>query len=141
MHRPQISVLWYLFAFEGRISRAQFWLFVGPVVFLVLPALHAVAGLGTALQGLDDPVATRAVEAGTALINLAIVLPLMISILAVSAKRWHDRNRSGWWVLLYLIPVIGPIWTFIECGCMTGTQGPNRHGPDPLAPPVETVFE
>ncbi len=141
MNRSQFSVLWYLFAFEGRINRTQFWVFVGLVFFLVLPALRAVAGLRDAVAGLDDPITVRAVEMGAALFTTAIFVPLVVSVFAVGAKRWHDRNKSGWWVLLNLVPVIGPIWTLVECGCLKGTEGDNRHGPDPLAPAAETVFE
>ncbi len=48
--------------------------------------------------------------------------------LAVSVKRWHDRNKSGWWVLIVLIPIIGGIWALIELGFLPGTEGPNAYG-------------
>ncbi|MBV7329929.1 DUF805 domain-containing protein [Chloroflexi bacterium TSY] len=51
--------------------------------------------------------------------------------LAVSAKRWHDRDKSGWWSLIVLIPIIGVIWMLIEVGFLEGTNGPNRFGPEP----------
>ncbi len=141
MNRPQFSVLWYLFAFEGRINRAKYWAFIALVLVFVFPALSAISGLRSVLPQLSDPVTIRALEMGTAILMLAIVLPLQISFLAVGAKRWHDRNRSGWWVLIGLVPVIGPLWTLVECGCLKGTEGENRYGPDPLAPALETVFE
>jgi uncharacterized membrane protein YhaH (DUF805 family) len=50
--------------------------------------------------------------------------------LAVQVKRWHDRNKSGWWVLVGFIPYIGGIWQIIECGCLRGTEGENRFGSD-----------
>ena len=134
-------MLWYLFAFEGRINRAKYWTFVALVLVFVLPALSAVAGLRSALEQLSDPVTIRVLEMGMGIVTLSIVLPLQVSILAVGAKRWHDRNRSGWWVLIALVPVIGPLWTLVECGCLKGTEGENRYGPDPLAPALETVFE
>ncbi|WP_437678437.1 DUF805 domain-containing protein [Sorangium sp. So ce131] len=52
--------------------------------------------------------------------------------LAIYVKRWHDRGKSGWWQLILLIPYIGSLWVFIECGCMVGNAGPNQFGPDPL---------
>ena len=58
------------------------------------------------------------------------VLLIWIS-LAVQIKRWHDRDKSGWWVLINLIPLIGAIWAFVETGCLRGTVGPNAYGPDP----------
>jgi hypothetical protein len=54
--------------------------------------------------------------------------------LAGQAKRWHDRDKSAWWVLVYFIPIIGWLWSFIVAGFLRGTSGYNRFGPDPLAP-------
>jgi len=63
------------------------------------------------------------------------ILPLMIfliwSSLAVTIKRWHDRDKSWVWIFITFIPVIGGIWAFIENGCLRGTQGPNTYGEDP----------
>ena len=53
--------------------------------------------------------------------------------LATATKRYHDRNKSGWWILIVFVPVIGAIWYFVECGFLRGTRGPNPYGPDPLA--------
>ena len=50
----------------------------------------------------------------------------------VTAKRWHDRNKSAWWILLGSIPVIG-LWTVIENGFLSCTDGPNHFGDDQLA--------
>ena len=55
----------------------------------------------------------------------------------IERKRWHDRDKSGWWALLNLIPVIGTLWILIECGFLRGTYGGNRFGPDPLGPPEQ----
>jgi len=52
--------------------------------------------------------------------------------LALHVKRWHDRNKSGWWVLINLVPVAGIIWAIIEIGHLQGTVGPNQYGDDPL---------
>ena len=53
-------------------------------------------------------------------------------VLAVAAKRWHDRNKSALWILFTLIPIIGQIWTLVELGFIRGTKGHNRFGPDPM---------
>ncbi|MDK1018188.1 MAG: DUF805 domain-containing protein [Actinomycetota bacterium] len=53
--------------------------------------------------------------------------------LAIAIKRWHDRDKSGWWILIGLVPIIGGFWALIETRFLTGTQGENRYGPDPLA--------
>ena len=52
--------------------------------------------------------------------------------LAVSAKRWHDRNKSAVWILFSFIPIIGQIWALVELGFIKGTKGHNRFGPDPI---------
>ena len=51
--------------------------------------------------------------------------------LANSAKRWHDRNKSGWWSLVAFVPIIGPIWALVEQGFLPGDSGPNRFGERP----------
>ncbi|MBW8001848.1 MAG: DUF805 domain-containing protein [Planctomycetes bacterium] len=48
--------------------------------------------------------------------------------IAVQIKRWHDRNKSGWWYLITFIPIFGPIWTLVELGFIKGTPGANRYG-------------
>lgn len=50
----------------------------------------------------------------------------------MAIKRYHDRDKSGAWVLIQLVPFVGPFWYVIEAGCLRGTVGPNRYGPDPL---------
>jgi hypothetical protein len=47
------------------------------------------------------------------------------------AKRYHDRDKSAWWILICLLPIIGGIWQLIELGCLRGTEGSNDYGPDP----------
>jgi len=67
-----------------------------------------------------------------AIIFFILLIPLFWMSFAIQIKRWHDRDKSGWWCLIVLIPYIGPIWAFIENGCLGGTPGPNRFGNDPL---------
>ena len=52
--------------------------------------------------------------------------------LAAQVKRWHDREGSGWWALINLMPFIGQIWVLIQCGILRVTAGANRYGKDPL---------
>ena len=51
---------------------------------------------------------------------------------AVMVKRCHDRDKTGWFIFIMLVPLIGPIWLLVELGFLRGTTGPNRYGPDPL---------
>ena len=59
------------------------------------------------------------------------MIPLLWISLATRIKRWHDRDKSGAWVLINVIPYLGGLWEFIEVGCLRGTEGPNSFGPDP----------
>jgi uncharacterized membrane protein YhaH (DUF805 family) len=43
--------------------------------------------------------------------------------LAVAVKRDHDRDKSGWWILIIFLSVIGALWYLIECGFLRGTHG------------------
>ena len=62
--------------------------------------------------------------------QVANLLQLLIGIpfIFVNGKRFHDRNKSAWWVLIGFVPVIGGLWVFVECGFLAGTPGPNRFG-------------
>jgi uncharacterized membrane protein YhaH (DUF805 family) len=68
-----------------------------------------------------------AVEAG-GILYLIWALILIWSNIAIQVKRWHDRDKSGWWMFIAFIPIIGGIWTFVETGLLAGTDGPNRFG-------------
>ena len=103
------------FSFRGRIPRKTFW-------FYGVLALLGLAAYGNLLLGILGVQEQR--------IDSAVNAVLLWPALAVSAKRWHDRGKSGWWVLALLVPVIGPLWTLVENGLLRGTPGPNRFGED-----------
>lgn len=96
---------------DGRINRQPFWI---GIVILVVVTAAASAIFPVWLAGI---------------IQLALVYPSV----AVYVKRCHDRGKSGWWCLLFLIPVVGIIWAIIDLGVLEGNEGANRYGPDPLA--------
>lgn len=108
-----------LFTFEGRIGRKAWWF--GFVVLLA-------AGLAASLV---DWALFRS-EDGLA--SIVVGLASFLAGIALSVKRWHDRDKSGWWYLILFVPVIGGIWMIVENGFLSGTAGPNRFGPDPLGP-------
>ena len=62
----------------------------------------------------------------TTIFSLVVLLPSV----AVAVRRLHDLDRSGWWLLLGLVALVGIIWF-----CTKGTDRPNRFGPDPLRGP------
>ena len=104
-----------LFSTDGRIGRQQFWCVHLPLTaVLVLFSLLFQGGVTLALIG--------------AVGSLAAVVAMVF----VSIKRWHDRNKSGWWVLFALVPIIGSIWVLVETGFLRGTTGSNNFGADPL---------
>lgn len=100
--------------FDGRINRAKWWLGV-VILWVVEGILAGITRDNTTLLGL---------------LGLVFLWPA----LAVGIKRFHDRDKSGWWVLIALIPIIGFFWILIELGMLEGTKGPNQFGPDPLGP-------
>ena len=57
---------------------------------------------------------------------------LFWSCACLAIKRFHDRGKSGAWVLILLVPFVGPLWYLVEVGFLPGTAGPNRFGPEPL---------
>lgn len=127
-----------LTSFSGRINRQPFWLSILAMVVLQW-VLMLVLGmfLGTSMMGGMDPnmpPAEAAATATKAMTPIIIVSLLFIyPALAIYTKRWHDRDKSGWWSLIMFVPIIGALWFLIECGFLRGTEGPNRFGEDPLA--------
>jgi uncharacterized membrane protein YhaH (DUF805 family) len=99
-----------LFSFDGRARRSAYLIW-----FVVCFVAAVIAQL---MASSPDDLTPR----------LVLVLILLWPSLAIAIKRFHDRDKSGWWVLLGLIPIIGPIWLLIELGFLPGTPGPNRFG-------------
>ena len=101
---------------RGRIDRATFW----------RAGVLALFGLAVLLRALLD-IARWPPDQAEQWVSLLLAWPMA----AVSAKRWHDRDRSAWWVLLLLLPVVGVLWLVADNGFVRGTPGPNRFGPAP----------
>ena len=118
MENRHDSLTGFLF-FDGRIGRQTFGL-KGVLLFAVLAmVLGGVAAFIGVLSG----------SGGLLAVMLIAVYIVVIWIsLAVSVKRWHDRGKSGWWVLIGLIPLIGGIWALIETGFLPSDPGTNRFG-------------
>ena len=120
-----------LFGFQGRVNRAKWWLVALSVFVVEMIVFAAIAG-GAAMSGDPQEIASAIGPIAGGVIFVMVVLATWIHI-AVAVKRYHDRNKSGWWVLIVFVPVIGGLWYLIECGFLRGTAGPNNYGPDPLA--------
>ena len=110
---------WYLevlrkyAVFSGRARRMEYWMFllINLVIALVLAIIDGLIGSQGALE---------------VLYSLAVLIPS----LAVAVRRLHDTNRSGWWIFISLIPLIGLI-IFIVFAVQDSTPGANRYGPNP----------
>ena len=109
-----------LFSLNGRIPRKTYWIYYLATI-LALVAASVIDG---------------ALSATTPVVTLLVSLALVWPGIAVTVKRWHDRDKSGWWMLITLVPVIGAIWALVENGFLAGTAGDNRFGQSPLAGPV-----
>jgi uncharacterized membrane protein YhaH (DUF805 family) len=112
---------------EGRIGRGQWWL---GVLGLVVAQWVVFGILGLAGLFSFDP---EAGMSGSMIATQIVIILLFIwPMICVYGKRYHDRDKSAWWILIVLIPFIGWLWQLIELGLLRGTEGPNRFGPDPL---------
>lgn len=168
---------WFLFSFNGRISRARLWLAVpvmlGWMIFLGLLAVGCGRLFGSPppfdsfsfgtsdLFKLLDPEFSQSLRAaGLPLLIIKLVgIPLVLWVyLATSIKRLHDRDKSGWWMILFFVmpgmaneladrfdysyaawplslaTFVLYLWGFVEMYCLKGSPKTNRFGPDPLAP-------
>lgn len=134
----------------GRTNRQSFW---------VTSVLNYLAFLVAMLAAMGLPI-----------VGLVIAVPVFFLALwvgfAVAVRRLHDRNKSGWWLVIiyapvFMLTVLGAvvsasdpetgsglnalglpfsIWAFVELGCLKGTSGPNRFGDDPLRASPAEVF-
>jgi hypothetical protein len=66
------------------------------------------------------------------IVDMIFAILIIWPSLAVQAKRWHDLDKSAWWICINFIPILGSIWAFIELGFRKGTAGENRFDPDTL---------
>ena len=143
-----------LFSFKGRIRRTHYWLGAigsGIVFGVILMVIMLVFGGGAALMAQGGTDGANAGAAGIGIIGVLAYIAVMVFVvwisLALQVKRWHDRDKSGVWVFINFIPLIGGLWALVECGFLDGTMGPNQFGPSPkgitgppvTAPPVTPV--
>ena len=108
--------------FKGRASRAEFWWFT-----LFTAIVGFVLGFVDGLLFTSTENAFFALLGFSGLFQLGVFLPT----LAVTARRLHDTDKSGWWTLLYLT-IIGGIVVFIFT-LLRGNEGSNKYGEDPYA--------
>ncbi len=139
-----------LFSFSGRTTRLNYWR-----IYLASTAALAVVGCAGFF------LATSFQIGALSAISLIGAAPIAWIGWARAVRRLHDRNKSGWWLLVFYAPVVAALalknpwvsanlsdaalaavsfaalallaWGFVELGLLRGTRGPNQYGPDPLA--------
>ena len=167
-----MDLKWLLSRFEGRINCARYWravlIILGSMLFslVLLAKLCGLYGVSVGMLKIDIGILSTSfqrddTETTTALSPLLITIAMTLVFgwfyAAASIRRLHDRNKSGWWMILFIVAPalyvhfgselhgtihavgkfavpIALIWGFVEMACLKGTNGPNRFGPDPLAP-------
>ena len=120
---------WYLevlrkyAVFDGRARRTEFWLFFlfNCIIALVLSIIEAIVGIA--------PIA------GASILGSLYMLVVFIPYLAVGVRRLHDTGRSGWWMLIYIMPLIGAI-VLLVFFVQDSQDGDNQYGPNPKSFPV-----
>ena len=116
---------WYLEAFKkyavfgGRSRRKEYWYLV---LFNII--------VGVVLAGIDVLLGTFSFAQNIGLLSAIYSLAVLIPSLAVTVRRLHDIDRSGWWIFINLIPLIGAI-VLLVFAVSEGTLGNNRYGPNP----------
>ena len=143
-----------LFSFRGRINRGKYWLAL--LIYLAVWTTF-IAGSLVWLGGTDSLFSLAGAGLMIWIAAFILVVAGSWSGFATGIKRLHDRDKSGWWILLFWL---GPsilstpstampdlsggfifalagfavaVWGFVELGCLRGTSGQNLYGPDPLS--------
>ena len=116
---------WYLKAlknyavFSGRAQRMEYW------IFALFNAIISIA-----LGMIDRFTGSFSSDSHFGLLGGLFALAMFIPALAVAVRRLHDTDRTGWWILILFVPLIGAIW-FLVLMILDGTPGNNRYGSDP----------
>lgn len=107
-----------LLKFDGRIRRMGWW----------------IAGIGMSIvSAVVNDIRDRNLNWLLVAVFAIIALVVWLIGISLSVRRWHDLNKSGWWVLINIIPVIGWIYSLVMLGFMPGDQGANHYGAPPKA--------
>ena len=106
--------------FTGRSRRKEYWSFflLCLASAVVLSLVDGILGMGGMIGGVYGPLTTL------------FLLALLVPSIAVGIRRLHDTDRSGWWILIALVPFVGGLILLVFY-VLEGTRGPNQYGPDP----------
>lgn len=118
--------------FDGRSRRKEYWMFT--LLYVIVYAICLV--FGGVLAG-EDP--SGGIGMIFVLALVVFVVGSFIPSLAVTVRRLHDTDRSGWWILISLVPLVGPI-VLLVFTVMDGTPGANKFGSSPKGERTAEVF-
>jgi uncharacterized membrane protein YhaH (DUF805 family) len=116
---------WYLQAlkkyadFSGRARRREYWFYILFYVIILVVLTICDTIIGTTMQG-----------AGLGILTLIYLLAVLIPTLAVTVRRLHDTGRSGWWILIQLVPIVG-VFILLYFLVSDSNPGTNAYGPSP----------
>jgi len=105
--------------FSGRARRKEYWMFALFNILFVIAAMVLDNMLGLTIKGLPY-----------GLFYILYAIAIIVPSLAVSVRRLHDTGKSGWMILIAIIPIIGAIWLLVLY-CTEGDAGDNEYGPNP----------
>lgn len=115
-----LTVLRKYAVFSGRARRREFWMFA---------LINFVISIGL---GIVDAIIGTDFDTGSGVLSGIYALAVLIPSLAVGVRRLHDTGRTGWWLLIGLIPLVGII-ILIVFYAQDGHRADNQYGPDPKA--------
>jgi uncharacterized membrane protein YhaH (DUF805 family) len=126
-----LKVLKQYVDFSGRARRKEYWMFTlfNVIIMVVLSAVDGLVFGSGSFAGNTDPGSVSA-SVNLGVLTTIYVLAVLLPSLAVSVRRLHDTDRSGWWLLILLVPLIGAI-VFLVFMLLDSQPGENRHGPSP----------
>jgi uncharacterized membrane protein YhaH (DUF805 family) len=120
------ALLKFLFSPKGRIPRSSFWYYFLGFIGVFYITIYIDALLVVFIMGWEF---YEQVPLGPLIVLVTLIG--LFSGLVVSIKRCHDRNRSGWYLLFFTVPIIGVLLA-LDLAFLKGTDGDNKYGPDPL---------
>lgn len=115
-----IEVIKKYAVFSGRARRSEYWYF-----FLFSIIISVILGI------VDGALGLVSAETGMGILGGIYSLAVLIPGIAVTVRRLHDTDRSGWWILIGLIPLVGLV--LLVFMIQEGTSDDNQYGPDPKA--------
>lgn len=116
--------------FSGRSCRTEYWMF-HLLWVLVLIVITGVLFASRDVSGSSSSIGGPVIDGLLLGVIGAFFLGSLIPMIAVTVRRFHDQDKSGWFYLLNFVPYVGGIIVFVFM-CIEGTRGPNQYGSDPL---------